>query len=104
LHRTLEAVFVVADTIPLEFDILRDASIYRAKHELRPQDAVVYSSIVRHLTSDGDSANCFLNRNNKDFDDSDIKAELQQHKCKMFFDFDNAYQFLQHWRGTISSD
>jgi predicted nucleic acid-binding protein len=47
--RYRERLLLVSEVIPLTAEILRDAAGYEAPYELRPQDAVVYASVISHL-------------------------------------------------------
>lgn len=96
LIAVLERVLKVAVVIPLEARIVLNATQYRITYKFEPQDSIVYSSVLHHLSlADGDES-CFINRNNRDFDDPDIEDSLTNQNCKMLFSFVNGYNYIQH--------
>lgn len=84
----------VAEVIPLEVSILTTATQYQRLHGLTPQDALVYATVLWHLTQHQVPQSCFLNKNSKDFDDPDLVAELDRYNCKLLPQFDTGYQFV----------
>ncbi|MEP0915562.1 PIN domain-containing protein [Leptolyngbya sp. DQ-M1] len=85
----------LAEIIPLTSDILLEAASCELTYQLRPQDAIVYASVVDHLQQNQPQRSCFLNRNARDFDDPNIIGELNQLNCRMLSRFDHGYQFIQ---------
>jgi predicted nucleic acid-binding protein len=85
----------IAEIVPLDADILKVASSYEVPYGLRPQDAIVYTSVISHLQRNTPSAGCFLNRNSKDFDNPDIVDELAKFNCTMIPRFDHGLGFIQ---------
>jgi predicted nucleic acid-binding protein len=85
----------VAEIIPLNADILFQATSAEENYNLSPQDALVYVSVLKHFQKNKPQEACFLNRNWKDFKTPDIVDELQSLNCKMFDKFDGGYKFLQ---------
>lgn len=59
--------------------------VYRVTYKFKPQDSIVYSSVLHHLASAGGVESCFINRNRRDFDDPDIEESLANQGCKMLF-------------------
>lgn len=94
LDQTVQRLLDVAEVIPLEREILRTS--FKAQQELglSPQDAIVYASIMHHLSTTNPPVCCFLNRNSRDFDDPDIIAQLNLYHCKMFVRFDHAEKYI----------
>ena len=90
-----ERLLNVSEVIALNARILGDATRYEATHDLAPQDALVYASVITHLQHDAPQQACFLNRNSKDFDSPDIIDELGQLNCRMIPRFDSGYRFIQ---------
>jgi len=101
LVAVLERVLKIANVIPLEAGIVLNATQYRVKYKFEPQDSIVYSSVLHHLASIGDSESCFINRNSRDFDDPDIEESLANQGCKMLFSFINGYNYIQHRINTV---
>lgn len=90
-----ERLFNIAEVIALTADILIEAASCEATYDLRPQDAFVYASVIKHLRQYQPQLACFLNRNSKDFDSPDIVDELNRFNCRMIPRFDHGYSFLQ---------
>jgi predicted nucleic acid-binding protein len=84
-----------ADIIPLNGNILSEAATYENRYALMPQDALVYASILFHLQQNQPTIACFLNRNSRDFDTPEIKAELNSFNCRMISQFDQGLSFIQ---------
>lgn len=84
----------IVEIIPLNVNILKSSTKYQQEHDLSPQDAIIYASILDHLKVNRQKNCCFLNKNSKDFDDPDILEELENFDCKMLSRFDHGYQFI----------
>ncbi|HAO12474.1 MAG TPA: PIN domain-containing protein [Planktothrix sp. UBA8407] len=84
-----------ADIISLNGNILFEAATYENRYALMPQDALVYASILFHLQQNQPTIACFLNRNSRDFDTPEIKAELNSFNCRMISQFDQGLSFIQ---------
>jgi predicted nucleic acid-binding protein len=85
----------ISEIIALTANVLTEAISCESEYDLRPQDALVYASVVSHLRSNLTSKSCFLNRNSKDFDSPDIVAALAQYNCRIIPRFDSGYNFIQ---------
>ncbi|MEM9216247.1 MAG: PIN domain-containing protein [Cyanobacteria bacterium P01_F01_bin.150] len=94
----------VADIVVLNNDILQEAASYEGSYGLKPQDAIVYASVMTHLQQTLPTEACFLNRNSKDFDSPDIVEALKQLNCRMIPRFDNGYRFVQSQVSSESSE
>jgi predicted nucleic acid-binding protein len=90
-----ERLFNIGEVIALTPNILMEAASCETTYDLRPQDALVYASVISHLQCYQPQQTCFLNRNSKDFDSPDIVDELNRFNCKMIPRFDHGYSFLQ---------
>ncbi len=84
----------VAETVPLNSEILKSSAEYQKVHDLSPQDAIVYASVLYHLKQTKPETACFLNKNSKDFDDPDISEMLERYRCKLLSRFDHGHQFI----------
>ncbi len=84
----------VAETVPLNSEILKSSAEHQNEHDLSPQDAIVYASVLSHLKRTEPQTACFLNKNSKDFDDPDISEMLERYQCQMLSRFDHGYQFI----------
>ena len=85
--------------MPLTAEIIRDGERNEGLYQLRPQDALVYASVINHLRQFNTNESCFLNRNSRDFDIPNILQELTQHNCRLIPRFEQGYQFI-HKRVT----
>ncbi|MCW5880438.1 MAG: DUF4935 domain-containing protein [Anaerolineae bacterium] len=100
LQRALDTLLRLTDLVPLTPTVVTDATRYRTAYDLEPQDALVLASVINHIVGEGVTQSCFLNRNNKDFDDSDIHDLLSTHGCKMLFSFEQGYNYIQYRGGA----
>lgn len=99
LEATRNRLLKVAEIVPLDRSILEDSSLYQTAHDFSAQDALVYATVLRHLGTGGGEPSCFLNRNSRDFDDPDVVAELERHRCKMIPRFDAGYRYIARHSG-----
>lgn len=102
LHNTRDRLLRITEVIPLTSTILTSAIEYQTNHDLSPQDAIVYASVLSHLSTSGSTSKCFLNRNSKDFDDPDIKQALNPYNCTMLFQFDHGWSYISSQVGSTS--
>ena len=61
-----ERLFKIGEVVALTADILIEAVSCETTYDLRPQDALVYVSVINHLLRYQPQQACFLNRNSKD--------------------------------------
>jgi len=85
----------VGEIIALNSSILNQAAACETTYDLKPQDALVFASVMTHLQHHLPRQACFLNRNSKDFDSPDIIDELRKRNCRMIPRFDHGYSFIQ---------
>lgn len=95
LINVLDRVLSIADIIPLQAEIVLTATQHRGKFSLGPQDSIVLASVLYHLASASGENSCFINKNKRDFDDSDIASMLLDKQCKILFNFDSGFNYLQ---------
>lgn len=84
----------IAEIVPLTAEILQQAALHEISHQLAPQDALVYASVMNHLSRSASPQNCFLNRNSRDFDSPDIVDELARYNCRMIPRFDDGDRYI----------
>ncbi len=84
----------VAEILPCDRDTLELATEYQTEHDFSPQDAVVYASIRRYLTSNKTDESVFVSKNSRDFDDPDLETELAFLNCKYLPRFDAAVRYI----------
>ena len=90
-----EKLLRTGEIIALTSTILEEAASCETHYNMKPQDAVVYASVVQHLNDDQPQQACFLNRNSRDFDSPDIVNKLNNLNCRMIFRFDDGHSFIQ---------
>ena len=95
LEATRSRLLQMANIIPLEVSVLGAGTRYQVDHDLSPQDALVYASVLSDLQQSREPENCFLNKNSKDFDDPGLVEELNTYNCRLISRFDAGYQFLR---------
>ena len=93
LELALERILKAAVVIPLDGDVLRNAVIAQKELALSPQDALVYASVVSHLSAQ-DGQKVFLNRNAKDFYVPEILELLEARSCKLIPSFVDGLAFV----------
>lgn len=90
-----DRILSIGEIVALNANIMIEAASHEIAYDLKPQDAVVYASVIDHLQCNQPQQACFLNRNSKDFDSPDIVDELRRLNCRMIPRFDHGYSFLQ---------
>ena len=96
LEELRERLMRICQVIPLDAACLETATRYQNQHKFSPQDALVYASVVSHLSESQPGRSCFLNRNARDFDDPDIVEELRSLDCKLIARVDDGLDHLRH--------
>jgi predicted nucleic acid-binding protein len=103
LHESLRKVLGISETIPLDYETIKYAKECEASMDLDPQDAIVYSSIIKHLKMSRIAGNIMINKNRRHFGSFEITSELGSLGCKLFFDFAKARDYLRHLQQTKDS-
>jgi PIN domain len=85
-----------AKIIPFDHDILETTKSVQAEYDLTFQDSIIFTSILSYLQQNSTVPSCFLNRNAKDFDTTEIKSKLTSLNCKLFTNFENAFKFIDN--------
>ncbi len=94
LEEVRSRLLIAAEVIPVDALVVTASARYQQLHDLSPQDALVYSSMLSHLKESRTDRSCFLNRNSKDFDDQNVLEELRGYHCKMLPRFDSGCRFI----------
>lgn len=94
-------LLAMAEIVSLTAEILEQAARYENSHQLAPQDALVYASVMNHLSRSASPQNCFLNRNSRDFDSPDIVDELAQYNCRMIPRFDDGDRYVRSFKSDL---
>ena len=89
-----QTLLETAEIIPLTAETLAHAARNETRLGLTTPDAVVYASTLSHLQQH-DAPSCFLNRNARDFDNPQIKAELAGLQCFLIYRFDQGVAFVR---------
>ena len=93
LDRICLRLLRVADVVPLDATVLEMSERHRRKHGFSPQDAIVYASVLSDLDRRRSPRNLFISRD-QDFNDQDIREELQGHDCDLILNFNDARQAI----------
>jgi len=96
LDGTLVRVRAVARVIPLDEAALAAARKVELEYGLSPQDSLVLAAVLADLATQRPDrgASCFLTRNDRDFDDPDIRRQVDSLGCRMIFRFDKGLEFI----------
>jgi hypothetical protein len=84
----------IAHVLELTSGVIKQAASFEQRLGLSRQDALVYSSVVTHLSAVELSASCFLNKNTKDFLVPQIKEQLDSFNCKLIPDFKQGLEYV----------
>lgn len=90
-----DRLFNSGEFIALNINVLQEAASCETIYDLKPQDAIVFASVISHLQQNKPNRACFLNKNSKDFDNPDIVEELDKFNCRMIPRFDHGLSFIQ---------
>jgi predicted nucleic acid-binding protein len=92
LIEAAERILQVATVISIDARVFRHAMEYRARYQLSSQDAIVFASVVRHLTGSADpDRHYFVTEDKKAFaDDPGIADELHAVNCELPTSFPEA--------------
>lgn len=96
IEQVKQRLWLVGDVLPLDLDVLRSAAKCQSDYDLSPQDAIVYASIRARLELDHASDSCFVTRNPRDFDNTDLRQDLASFNCKYFSSFATALRYIEH--------
>lgn len=96
LIATAERLLNVATMIPVDVAVFRQAMIYRTRYSLSPQDSLIYSTVVSHMTTHGATGpHYFVSKDRKDFRDPGIALELAVLECELLSSFPEAALLLE---------
>lgn len=93
LYQEMEEILSIARTIDINPKILRSAGKYRTEYGFRPQDSIVYASVIFHAKGAGAEKKCFITRD-KHFENTDISEEMKAFNCRVFQDFVSVYGYI----------
>jgi predicted nucleic acid-binding protein len=95
LEDALRSILELAQLIPVDSSLFAHALELQPSRSLSPQDAIVYASVLRHLSTASAGPKCFLNRNSKDFFTPDIDADLSARDCRIIPSFKDGLAFIK---------
>lgn len=95
LKQITDKLLRTAKVIPLDNEIISAASTHEIQQGFSPPDALVYASIVQHLTLTNNAPSCFVTTNSKDFSDPDIRDRLKNLNCKLIYKFEQALYYIR---------
>ena len=98
LGNTLDSMLEVAQIIPIDAQTIRTAISLQQSHELAPQDAIVFASILAHLSSAAPPASCFITKNSRDFVVIPVLADLAKYNCKLLTRFSDGLGYINSQR------
>lgn len=93
LNNTLTRLLNTANLIPIDRIVLQGALTAQKTLGLSPQDSIVYAS-VRSSVIEATEAQCFLNKNSKDFLIPQIEEEFSAHNCKLLARFSDGLSYV----------
>jgi hypothetical protein len=96
LHQVLRRILDCAETIPVSSAIVEVAASYQSISYFSPQDAIVYASIVSHLSASHPEPKCFLNRDIRGFGIPYIREQLARYNCRLITNFEDGLSYIRH--------
>lgn len=94
LNDTLGRLLATATLIPIDRPVLQTALDAQKTLGLSPQDSIVYAS-VRSGVINANEAQCFLNKNSRDFLIPQIEEEFSTYNCKLLTRFSHGLAYVQ---------
>ena len=91
LRSAVDSILAVAEVIPLDLNVIGQASTY--PYGLDLFDELVFASVSTHI-SKASGEKCFLTRNSRDFSAPELVHFLHSHDCRIFYDFDDASGYI----------
>jgi len=96
LEETLLRVVNISTLIPMDGELVGTAAELQTTRALKPQDSLVYASVLAHLRFNAvNTRSCFITKNSNDFSNPDIVSDLAQFECSLFTSFGEAYGYLR---------
>ena len=97
LHLACDRLLSVGRSIETDMASFRRAVLYQGQLGLKPQDSIVYSTIVADMQQRGsEEMKCFLSRDVKAFGIGRVKSELELYNCRYIATFADGLSFIQH--------
>ena len=96
LDEILEKILQTVNVIHINLSIIREAIIFQKNLDLKPQDSIVYASIIEHLDTASGEHSCFITRDKDFFANSDIENELKNYNCKLLTKFTDGLGYIRN--------
>nr|HET6904355.1 hypothetical protein [Ktedonobacteraceae bacterium] len=98
LHLTVARLLRAGTSIDLDSSILEQALNYQAQFGLKPQDSIIYSTVITDMQRRASTeAKCFLSRDKEAFSiNPGIRSELAAYNCRYIGSFVQGLDFIQH--------
>jgi hypothetical protein len=89
-------VLSVVRLLPLNRRVFAKAVEYQKTRSLKPQDSVVYASVMMDLAKKGAGDSCFITRNPRDFANPDIRDhDLSGQGCRLLTRFTDGLGYVR---------
>ena len=96
LDGLLKELLGVARVLPLNRETFARAVEFQTTRDLKPQDSIVYASVIADLEAHSGETSCFVTRDRNDFfSNQDIQDELDRLACKLLGKFTDAFGYVQ---------
>ena len=100
LNMVLARLANVAEFISLDPSSLILAQEYQTTLRMEPQDSLVLSSVVSHLSKINPDECCFLTKNVKDFGQPRVRNELRERGCRIIYSFEQGLNYISATLGS----
>lgn len=84
----------ISEILAFDANTIDESRKVESKYNLTLQDAIIFSTTLKHLQKNKKYPSIFLNRNSKDFNTIDIKDRLKALNCKLIPSFKDGYNFI----------
>ena len=95
LDTSLDRILSTVTIIPIDANIIRAAINFQHSLDLKPQDSIVYASIISELKVGENKNACFITKNSRDFVNPSIKSELNLYNCRLLTTFRDGLGFIR---------
>jgi len=96
LDGLLKELLAVDRVLPLDRQTFARAVDFQNTRDLKPQDSIVYASVITDLEAHSGEISCFVTKDRKDFfSNQDIQDELDGLACKLLGKFTDALGYAR---------
>ncbi len=95
LDQALEQILHIATVIPIHSSTLQQAIKFQKSRSLKPQDSIIYASVLEHMVAHPSEPKCFVTTNSKDFVNPDITSDLVTQNCRLLSRFVDALGYVK---------